>query len=261
MKLSQLNTNLWLLICLASGTSWMSACRSMDMQNLSKTHGSSLIDENLEPTIGDRLAPNCRYTANRAAIPRFCNPLTRTCETEVAEGSIVRLLCYDSSLISRDLSEKPLKYALLSRTDLTQANLTKADIRAGQGDYAKFHEVQGKLANFSFSIMIGVEFINANLHHAKFISSQLLRANFNGAHLTGAVFHSAELRQSSFKNALLKGTSFVLADLQGANFEGADLRGADFTHANTTETNFSHTKNLQYTIGLPDEIIKAHSRP
>lgn len=232
------------------------ACRSMDARGLTAQISST--PERPITTTREPIAENCEFSKNRSAIPRFCHPITKTCESEIPENSIMRLSCRRVSLIDKDLSYRPLKYALLSGTDLTRANLTQADLSASHADYAKFHQIQAELTKFSFSILIGAEFIQAHLHHAKFISSFLLLAKFDQAHLTGAVFHSAELRKASFKNAYLKGASFELADLSQANFEGADLLGADFTHANIKGANFSNTKHIERTTGLPDEVIKAH---
>ena len=104
-----------------------------------------------------------------------------------------------------------LREVLLSKADLSGANLYKADL----------HE-----ANLSGTSLHGTDLRAADLG-----SSYLRKANLELAHLSGASLVNANLSGANVVNADLSGANLSRADLSQANLSWADLSGADISGA------------------------------
>ena len=107
----------------------------------------------------------------------------------------------------------------LAFDDLTEIDLTSADLRHG---------------NFN----------GARMREAHLTRCNLNRANFEDSHASGAVFTRSDLRGSNLNNADLRGANLTNCDiafstLVGANLAGADLSEADLTMSDLTDANLS----------------------
>ena len=107
----------------------------------------------------------------------------------------------------------------LAFDDLTEIDLTSADLRHG---------------NFN----------GARMREAHLTRCNLNRANFEDSHASGAVFTRSDLRGSNLNNADLRGANLTNCDiafstLVGANLAGADLTEADLTMSDLTDANLS----------------------
>ena len=127
-------------------------------------------------------------------------------------------------------SENPLNHGLdLKNTDLTQ---TKLD--AGALD--DLNLVQSlREAQFDWSDLRGVEFINTDMRDSFFYNTQLGGAVFTFADLRGANFASSYAKHADFSFADLRGAVLALRDYEGIDFLFAKLEGtAIFTSDNLT---------------------------
>ena len=204
---------------------------------------------------GEIITQGCMFQKNKALIPEHCDPESQRCEPVVQENELWVLECTEKNIQGFDLSHKFLKYSLLTKSDLSEVNLTDSDLLGSHGDWAKFEGIKGERVNFSHGMLTGAFFKSALLIRARFVKAHLLQANFHHAQLTEANFHSANLRKVNFRLALLKDASFVKADLSQANLQAANLWGADFTGANVQGADFTKARHLKKTKGLSKEII------
>jgi uncharacterized protein YjbI with pentapeptide repeats len=113
--------------------------------------------------------------------------------------------------------------------DLTNANFTPRESRAGQGTLSTLAKNLLKSCDFTKAIMRG-----ANFDHAVMTFSRL-----NGADLTGA-----DLTDVDLSRADLTGADLTDADLTGADLDGATLlgvKGLDTVKGLSTALNFDKT--------------------
>ncbi|MCB1519722.1 MAG: pentapeptide repeat-containing protein [Hyphomicrobiaceae bacterium] len=80
--------------------------------------------------------------------------------------------------------------------------------------------------------------------------NELTNADFSGAIMRSANFSQAKLSYVRFVHADLKGAKLRNTDLTGADFTGADLAGADLTGADLTRAKLKAAKGLDTVIGL-----------
>ena len=107
----------------------------------------------------------------------------------------------NTNLSGADLSDANLKYANLGNTNLRCADLSDADLR-------------------------GADLGNTNLRHA-----DLRRADLRSAALGGAALGGADLRGADLRGANLSDADLGRSDLSGANLSDADLSGADLDYS------------------------------
>ncbi|MDX2229058.1 MAG: pentapeptide repeat-containing protein [Leptolyngbyaceae cyanobacterium bins.349] len=121
--------------------------------------------------------------------------------------------------IGRRDTSRDLDGAILSfqRTNLTNANLYRANLRMSFFPSANLQQ-----AYFPFANLRGANLTNANL----------LRANFTAANLQLAVLSSANLESASFEQADLEGANLMNSNLQQADLTFANLRGVSLYGAN-----------------------------
>ena len=113
--------------------------------------------------------------------------------------------------------------------DLTKANFTPRETRAGQGT----------MSTLARNIFRACDFDRAILHDANFDHVVLTFSRFVGADLKGADFSNSDLSRADFTNADLTGADFTGADLDGANLFG--VKGLDKVKGLSTALNFDKT--------------------
>lgn len=113
--------------------------------------------------------------------------------------------------------------------DLTDANFTPREARAGQGTITTLAKNVLKSCDFTRAIMRG-----ANLEHAVLTFSRFAGADLSGANLTDTDLSRADLTGANLTDADLTG-----ADLDGANLLG--VKGLDSVKGLSTAQNFDKT--------------------
>ncbi|MCW2982941.1 MAG: hypothetical protein JWR63_511 [Conexibacter sp.] len=99
----------------------------------------------------------------------------------------------------------------IARVDLTDSDLSKADLRG--------------------EVLVGKRFVDADLSDANLRAAVLRGVRFDGARLRGANLSFAIADRASFQRAHLHGASLRRASLRGADFSAADLEDADLRGA------------------------------
>lgn len=127
----------------------------------------------------------------------------------------------------------------LSGADLTQVNLTGANLRG---------------ADLSGATLSEVNLTNADLTGANLEGAVLNSANLSGASLTGA-----NLKSASLENANLSFAGFISANLEAANLKDAKLDFTNFRGANfrlTTLANGVVTSDKPYGWSLERQNLR-----
>ena len=132
-------------------------------------------------------------------------------------------------LIRCDLRRADLRGALVHGANLSDSDLTHADLR--EGIIAR-KTTKGELVTMRH------EALSVNASEAVFRGSNLSGAKMNGligvaADFSYANLQNAKLIRAHLNQAILIGCDLSGADLSGSNMEGADLRGAIMVGANT----------------------------
>lgn len=117
-----------------------------------------------------------------------------------------------------------IDWADFSGADLTAANFSPFEDRAGEGTITTVPRNELRNANFTKAIMVKTNLARTILHFA----------NLAGADLGGASLREAEL---------------IGANLEGANLAGADITGADFARVN-----LKGVRGLDTAIGLKSAL-------
>jgi len=155
-----------------------------------------------------------------------------------------------------DLRGRDLRGAWLERAVLTRADLTGAQLQRANLGLAQLKGVWLDRAQLQGTILVGAQLQGASLERANLDGASLEMAQLQGAylgvaelqgallahaHLQGADLHSAELQGASLisaqlqgaslQNAKLQGAFLGYARLQGASLQGAQLQGAWLGHA------------------------------
>ncbi len=113
--------------------------------------------------------------------------------------------------------------------DLTDANFTPREVRAGQGTLSTLAKNLLKSCDFTKALMRG-----ANFQHAVMTFSR-----FNGADLKGANLANTDLSRADFTGADLTDADLTGADLDGATLLG--VKGLDTVKGLSTALNFDKT--------------------
>jgi hypothetical protein len=90
-------------------------------------------------------------------------------------------------------------------------------------------------------MVVGRDFIGANLRGARLVRLDLRGKDFQDADAAGAMFAGSLLNGANFSHADLRGADLRGACLRGAEFNGANLAGADFTNADVTGATVAST--------------------
>ncbi len=161
----------------------------------------------------------------RNHVIRFARGLTRLRVAEgVQEGGLLE---------EADLSNLNLKKASLNRANLSDSHFANADLREAYIGEAILNRANLNGADLSMSMLSrsflvgvsgsGVNLSKAWLDGADLSKSYLIKANFSGTLLVWTDFIEANLNEANFNKANLSGADLRRADLSGANFSGARL--------------------------------------
>lgn len=113
--------------------------------------------------------------------------------------------------------------------DLTDANFTPRESRAGQGTLSTLAKNLLKSCDFTKAIMRGAHFDHAVMTFSKFA----------GADLKGAILSDTDLSRADFSGADLTDADLTGADLDGATLLG--VKGLDTVKGLSTALNFDKT--------------------
>jgi uncharacterized protein YjbI with pentapeptide repeats len=97
---------------------------------------------------------------------------------------------------------------------------------------------QLKYADLSNTKLSGANLTDANLSGANLSGAFLTDANLTGVDLSGGDLSYANLSGTDLSGATLSGATLINADFSGANLTDADLADADFYHANLAGAKF-----------------------
>jgi uncharacterized protein YjbI with pentapeptide repeats/energy-coupling factor transporter ATP-binding protein EcfA2 len=140
-----------------------------------------------------------------------------------------------ANLQEADISEANLTEANLSRANLQSANLWKTNLTK-----ANFLETDLSKANFSEANIDGAKLLKANLQGAKLVKtfmrdSYLQGADLREADLSGADIDRADLSKAKLQKAIFVKTYMTKVTLFRANLSQANLSGANIDGANLSE--------------------------
>lgn len=151
-----------------------------------------------------------------------------------------------------NLRGRDLRYAVLDRSDLHQADITGANLDhaslAGtdlRGAWLQCADLNDLLLTDDRAAAGCTSAERADLSRAMLTGARMTGIDFDGARLEEAILESAELAYSSLVGANLASARLDKADLtggvqaQGANFLIASLQGADLTGAQLQFADFS----------------------
>ncbi|MGH1417367.1 MAG: pentapeptide repeat-containing protein [Hyphomicrobiaceae bacterium] len=165
---------------------------------------------------------------------------------------------------SLNLRGRDLRYAMLDRSDLHQADLTGAklnnasfdgtDLRDAWMHCADLNELlltedreravctTATHADFSRANLAGARMTGIDARHASFEAANLNEAQLTYAILIGTGFSSASLQKTDLTGGVqAHGANFLVANVQGADFTGAQLQYADFSSASMQAAMFNYT--------------------
>jgi hypothetical protein len=112
------------------------------------------------------------------------------------------------------------------RLDLSGKDLTGANFRGANLEYAIFIRAHLKSADFGSANLTRAIFYQADLEDASFAQANLSCADLSAAHFKNATFFRTDLRFSSFVDADLSGAHLSRAILEQADLLRAKLDGA-----------------------------------
>jgi uncharacterized protein YjbI with pentapeptide repeats len=141
----------------------------------------------------------------------------------------------------RDLTEANLTNADVRQIDFSSATLNRANLVGAWATAASFFGAHLLGAQLGIAQLQGVQLNGAELYGASLFGARLQGASLDlaklqgawldFARLQGASLGLAQLEGASLKSALLQGTELDGAQLQGALLDGAQLQGASLRDA------------------------------
>lgn len=123
--------------------------------------------------------------------------------------------------------QNPKEKINLSRADLKQFNLTKANLQG-----ASLYRTDLKYAELKGADLQGAILKGADLQFSSMIHTKLQNANLQGANLVHAFLIKTQLQDAKLFKANLE-----FAILEEANLQGANLKGADLNYSTLNDTN------------------------
>ena len=142
----------------------------------------------------------------------------------------------------------------LCGTDLSGANLHKANLRWANLPGADLSEANLRWANLSGADLHRANLSGANLLDINLCGANLFEADLRGANLCWADLLETDLREADLREANLHDISLCGANLSGADLRWANLSGADLHRANLSGANLSRANlygaNLRETKGI-----------
>jgi uncharacterized protein YjbI with pentapeptide repeats len=143
-----------------------------------------------------------------------------------------------------DLSEANLTRADLRRASLSGADLTGANLRRANLVYAYLGDANLRRANLigawlNEANLRGADLREADLSEAHLTRATLSRANLSGANLSEAGLEGVDLIDANLSAADLTGADLALATLVDTDLTGADLTGANLAIATLVDTDLT----------------------
>lgn len=179
-------------------------------------HGIPL--EKLEPRLTFKEELRQASNAEEALLASLSACSQRT--QKVSEISHPSLTAF-SDLLSRIHGQRIGPVPSLSHACLNNLNLSRCVLN--------FKDL--KSVNMASCILVGTQFVEANLKEANLQSADLRKANLQNANL-----QNANLQFANFEDADVKGASIYKANLHGANLRRADMHWVNLEGANMTST-------------------------
>ena len=163
------------------------------------------------------------------------------------KNAITQLMKYSSNLVPSYL--KSLRYENLEETDLSYANLFRADLYGAHLSGANLFRADLIGADLSYANLFRADLTDinmsgANLFRADLSSSVLYRANlvdsnFSYANLSDAKLSLAILSYANLSNSNISRTNLSYANLSDANLCQSSIEDADLSYANLSDANVS----------------------
>ena len=149
------------------------------------------------------------------------------------------------------------KRANLSYVNLSNADLSHANLRAANLSYVNLSNADLSHANLRVANLMGINLSNSNLHNADLTCANLRVANLTDADLTNvdltyANLEGTNLTDADLRNANLKYTNLRCTDLTSANLENVDLWNANLINSKLVgiKTNIN---TMGYNLACPEK--------
>lgn len=156
---------------------------------------------------------------------------------------------YYNHAIGLDLSDRDLRFANFSGSNLAKVNLVKAQLQESHLDDTILQDARlsgAQIQNATFTEaqlqhadLVGANLQSTNLMLAKFQGADLSFTDLDGAFLLNTKFEGARLERTKLRGAILEHAQF-----QGAVFMDSEMQGADLIDANFQGATL-HNVNLQ----------------
>jgi uncharacterized protein YjbI with pentapeptide repeats len=121
-------------------------------------------------------------------------------------------------LVLRDMD---LKYADLTGSDLSGADMRYIKLNGAMLFFTKFNNVDARFGSFN----------GAFCRNAEFSNSKLKGSNFEGAALNNVTFENSNLEKAYLKGAKLKNSNFKNSRARKINLDRSNLINADFSNS------------------------------
>ncbi|MGH7995888.1 MAG: DUF2169 family type VI secretion system accessory protein, partial [Opitutaceae bacterium] len=206
---------------------------------------AGLPPDNLEPAIAEarKLREKLGLGAEKPAAPEAAKEAVRLTRESVKAKHAKHGSFEGLNLSGLDLSELDLKGAdlaganlagaTLRKTNLGQANVSKANLTGSDLSEANLENGNAAQADFSGAKLRQTILKGTDLTQAKFVKADLSKAV-----LDGAVLESADLGGACLAGSSAGGALFPRANLTGANFRKALCAKADFSKATLNQADF-----------------------
>ena len=157
-----------------------------------------------------------------------------------------------------DLTGANLRGGLFVRNDLTDANLTGADISNAQMQMAKLKNITliklggGGHVNLDLATLEG-----ANLEDSRFYDSLLTRVHLSEGRMSRIDLNRVKLNNADLRKAVATGSSILSVDMTSAFLDQSDFSNSTFNKVNFSKTRIVKT-NLSHAViqrGIFNETI------
>ncbi|MEL6592183.1 MAG: pentapeptide repeat-containing protein [Bacteroidota bacterium] len=135
----------------------------------------------------------------------------------------------------------------ISRMDLCNCYLSKANLRTVNLSYATMREVRLVEADLRKALLQGADLQLAYLNGANLNNAQLAETNLNKSTLVNANLQHAQLYRANLSESRLAN-----ADLSDANLQEANCRGCDFSYASLKDADLRNADLREADLGDAD---------
>jgi uncharacterized protein YjbI with pentapeptide repeats len=161
-----------------------------------------------------------------------CEAAFRNCDTVARNGQVgsAKLCSVEVSKEGDVADPEDLKRLLAGEKDQVRADLNEADVSGRKlagfdFQWAQLNRIVGVNTNFSGcnfrnASLFGLNGTEADFQNASF-PSIIMRVNFEQANLRGASLKESEIRETNFRGADIRGASFADAHIESTDFSAA----------------------------------------